>query len=170
MLTRFGQTDKRKAVPPFGQFAYTLVEVVMGVAIIAFILASVFAGFASGFGIINTTRQDLLATQILTQNTEAIRLCTWGQLATLPHSFQQSYNVTGTTNNTTGTIYYGTISVGAATMIPNTVSYYSNIDLVTISLVWTNYLHGHTVVHNRQMQTLSALNGIQNYIYGLSPP
>jgi type II secretory pathway pseudopilin PulG len=166
MLTRFGQTDKRKAVPPFGQCAYTLVELVIGVAIIAFILASLFAGFASGFGIINTTRQDLRATQIMAQKTEAIRLCTWSQLALLPHSFQEYYYPPGTTNNTAGTVYYGTISIGAATMIPNTVSYYSNIDLVTIGLVWTNYAGSRQMVHNRQMQTLAALNGIQNYIYG----
>jgi len=166
MFARFGQTDKRKAVPPFGQFAYTLVEVVIGVAVIAFILASVFAGFASGFGIINTSRQDLRATQILTQKMEAIRLCTWSQLAMLPQTFQEYYSP-GATNNASGAVYYGTISIGSATnVITGNPSYSNQIDLVTVSVVWTNFVESRQMVHNRQMQTLAAQNGIQNYIYG----
>jgi prepilin-type N-terminal cleavage/methylation domain-containing protein len=145
---------------------YTLVEVIMGVAIMAVVLAALFGGLISGFAIINTSRQDLRATQILTQKTEAIRLCTWSQLASLPASFQEYYYPPGTTNGTAGILYYGKIAIGTPTMIPNTVSYQSNIDQVTISVVWTNFLEGHPVVHSRQIQTLVSLNGIQNYVYG----
>ncbi len=144
----------------------TLVEILVAVAVLAIMMVIFFAGITGGYAIINTFRQDLRATQILTQKTEAIRLCTWSQLNSLPQSFTDYYYSLGTTNSTANTTYKGTISVGAATNIPNTVSYYANVKLVTVSVVWTNNFGGHPVVHNRQMQTVAAYYGLVNYIYG----
>ncbi len=66
----------------------------VAVAISAGMMVSVFAGFSLGWGLIHTTRDDLRATQILTQKIESIRLLTWSQLTNgCPSSF-------------TGTIYH----------------------------------------------------------------
>jgi type II secretory pathway pseudopilin PulG len=146
--------------------AFTLVEVAVAAGLLGITMAAFFACLASGLSVVNTSRQDLRATQILTQKTEAVRLCTWEQLQSLPTSFQDYYYPTGTTNSAPGITYYGTISVGPATCIPSSASYYPEINLVTISLVWTNYLGSHAIVHNRQMQTLVAYYGLVNYIYG----
>ncbi len=150
----------------FGCRGYTLVEVLVAAAVLAIVMVIFSAGITGGYAIINTFRQDLRATQILTQKTEAIRLCTWSQLNSLPTSFTDYYYSLGTTNTTANTTYAGTISVGAATNISSSATYYGNIDLVTIGVVWTNNFGGHAVVHSRQMQTLVAYYGLVNYLYG----
>lgn len=144
----------------------TLVEVLVSAAVLGIMMVIFFAGITGGYAIINTFRQDLRATQILTQKTEAVRLCTWSQLNSLPQSFTDYYYSLGTTNSSANTTYAGTISVGAATNLPNSVSYYGNIELVTVGVTWTNNFGGHQVIHNRQMQTLVAYYGLVNYIYG----
>jgi prepilin-type N-terminal cleavage/methylation domain-containing protein len=145
---------------------YTLVEVLVSTAVLAITMAIFFAGIAGGYAIINTFRQDLRATQILTQKTEAVRLCTWSQLNGLPQTFTDYYYSLGTTNSTANTLYAGTISVGAATNISSSADYYDQVRLVTIGVVWTNNFGSQQVVHSRQMQTLVAYYGLVNYIYG----
>jgi type II secretory pathway pseudopilin PulG len=162
MNARFGKAAKPKA-----KAGYTLVEVVLGTGVLGAMLAAFFMALGSSWAIVNTARQNLRATQILTQKTESVRLCTWLQLTNLPTSFIDYDYSSSTTNGTPSATYYGTISVGPPiNYIPNTVSYYGNIDLVTISVVWTNYYSSHPVVHNRQTQTLVAYYGLVNYIYG----
>ena len=145
--------------------AYTLVEVMVAAALLGLMLTVYFTGFGQGYLNLNTARQDLRATQILTQKTEAIRLCTFSQLTTLPTTFKDYYLDSSATNSQL-TTYYGTISVTSATNIPNWVSYYDKIKLVTISVSWTNYLYDHLIPHTRSMQTLAASAGLVNYVYG----
>lgn len=151
--------------------AYTLVEVLMSVGILAIMVTLLYAGFISGFGSITTTREELRASQIMTQKLEAIRLLTWSQLSNCPTSFQEYYNPPGITNNTAGTLFSGTLSpIGSATNIPNSVSYKANLHLITVTVTWTNNVNqGVPIAHSRQMQTLSAYDGLYNYIFGKSP-
>ena len=136
----------------------------MSAGVLAFTMAAFFAGLGFGFGVVNTERQDLRATQILTQKTEAVRLLTWDQLHSLPIKFQDYSS--GSTNSAPSVTYYGTISVGPASCIPGSASYYSNINLVTVSLLWTNSVGANYIAHSRSMQTLVAYYGLVNYIYG----
>jgi type II secretory pathway pseudopilin PulG len=161
MLTCFEQTGKSRASE-----AFTLVEIMVAVGVLGVTMLAFFAGLGFGLGVVNTSRQDLRATQILTQKTEALRLLTWNQLHSLPVNFQDYDYSSGTSNSPPSVTYYGTISVGSASCIPSSVSYYSNIDLVTISLVWTNSVGANYITHSRSMQTLVAYYGLVNYIYG----
>lgn len=144
-----------------------MAEVVIGVAILAIMVVTVFSGYTMGWALIHTARDDLRATQILTQKIESIRLLTWSQLTNdCPNAFIDYYNPSGASSNALGTVYYGTISVTPPTNILWFVSYRKQVRLVTVGVSWTN-LYGQTpVAHHRQMQTLSALNGMQNYIWG----
>lgn len=150
------------------QAAYTLVEVMCSIFIVAIAVTALFYGFNNGFAILRTTREDLRATQILMQKTEALRLFTWAQLAeaqTKSPTFKEYYNPSGTTSNTLGTLYYGTLStLAVAANIPDSVPYKSNLHLITITVNWTNYIGNKPVAHSRQMQTLSALAGMQGYL------
>ncbi len=47
--------------------AFTLVETVMSLVVVAVMLTTLYAAFAFGFGTIRLARQDLRATQILLQ-------------------------------------------------------------------------------------------------------
>jgi|SRR5690242_14191077 len=149
---------------------YTLVEVLCAIIIAAIATTALFAGFNNSFAILRTTREDLRATQILMQKTEAVRMLTWQQLTnvqTLEPTFKEYYYPAGTSSNQAGALYWGTISTTAlATNIPDTVPYKANLHLVTITVVWTNYVGSKSLAHSRQMQTLSALSGMQSYLSG----
>ena len=147
--------------------AFTLVEVMISTGILAFMMVSLYAAFTYGFASIGSTREDLRATQLLLQKAEAVRLCTWNQLSNCPTSFSDTYNPLGATNGTAGAIYGGTlVTTGTATNIPDSASYKSKIHLITITISWTNFSGNNALVHTRQLQTLSAYNGMQTYFYG----
>jgi Tfp pilus assembly protein PilV len=147
--------------------AYSLIEVLISVVILAVTVLGLYSGFIFGFACIKTNREDMRATQMLDQKLEAIRLCTWGQLSNCPATFKDYYDPTGVSSNSGGAVYYGTISTTATpTMIPDSASYKSLVHLITINVTWTNYTGKSPIVHQRQMQTLAAYNGLQNYIWG----
>src|SRR6185312_9071786 len=94
--------------------AWSLAEVMVSVVIMAVVFVSLFVAFGYGFTVIRSTREDLRATQILTQKIEGIRLCTWAQLSQCPTNFTDTYAMVSGTNSSTLT-YYGTITRGKNT-------------------------------------------------------
>src|SRR5262252_7664214 len=122
----------RSSLPGGQRTGFTLAEVMVSVAILGVMIVTVFSGFTFGWAIIRASREDLRATQILTQKIESIRLLTWNELSLCPGSFTEVYNPSGQTNNSTGTVYNGSISIGPATNIPNSVSYRDQVKLVTV--------------------------------------
>jgi type II secretory pathway pseudopilin PulG len=153
---------------PKRQEGWTLAEVMVSVAVLALMAISLFAGFAYGFRILQTTREDLRATQVITQKMESIRLCTWAQLTNqCPSTFTETYSTTGT-NVTGGVTYYGTISLSSNTNLPS--GYQSSMEMITVTLKWTNYSTAtrYAWPHTRSMQTQYAFYGLQNYLYGVT--
>ena len=149
-----------------GLQAFTVIDAVMAVLVLATVGSAFCYSVSTGFILLQTTREDVRATQILMQKMEAVRLCTWSQLNSFSSfSFKENYDPLNGTNQS-GTIYYGTVSVAPATDITNSPSYYGNMSLVTVNLNWTNFNRGLAIPHNRQMQTHVARYGLQNYIWG----
>jgi hypothetical protein len=150
--------------------AYTFVEVLTAGAILGLVGTTLYGAFAAGFCVIQSTRESLRATQILVQKTEAVRLFTWSQIADtnnyLKFSFSEKYDPLGVTNNCGGAQYTGYVraSVPAVGELPE--AYRTNIRTITVTLYWTNYNGGKAIVHQREMQTRAARNGMQNYIWG----
>jgi prepilin-type N-terminal cleavage/methylation domain-containing protein len=145
------------------QRAFTIAEVLVAVCILGIAAISLYGGFATGFMLVDSTRQELRATQILTQKAEALRLCSWSSLTNFPVTFSESYDPT---SPNAGILYVGTVTTDAATVIPNSAAYRSNMCTATINLYWTNYSGTRKIVHNRTSQTLIARYGIQNYVWG----
>jgi len=143
--------------------AFTLVEVLVAVLVVGIVSISLFACFSQGFAAMESSRENLRATQILLQKMETIRLCTWSQLTNL--TFTAYYDPNSTNAASSGVIYTGTVTTNAASGIPSTNSYQSNICLVNVSLTWTNYILDRPIPHSRQMQTQVARYGLQNYIW-----
>lgn len=143
--------------------AFTIADVLVAVLVLATIGSAFYTALSCGFTMVLSSRDDLRATQILMQKSEAIRLLTWGQLTNF--SFREVYDPFGVTNNSAGTVYTGTVVTNAASGIPNTASYATNMRLVTITLAWTNST-GTPLRHTRQLQTEVARYGVQNYIWG----
>ena len=138
----------------------------MAVLVLGTVGAAFCTSVSCGFIVLQTTREDVRATQILMQKMEAVRLCTWSELnSPSSFTFKENYDPLSGTNQT-GTVYYGNVSIQAATNVPNNLSYSANMALVTVNLNWTNSNRGVAIPHNRQMQTQVARYGLQNYIWG----
>jgi type II secretory pathway pseudopilin PulG len=150
--------------------AYTVMEVVIAVLILGIMILSLFAGFSSGFVVVQLARENLRATQIMVQKMETVRLLKWSQILNtnnfLQSTFSDYYDPTGTNTHTAGVIYQGFVTTNAAIGVPN--DYKDNMRAITVTIYWTNYLKNsktNFIVRTRQMQTFVAKYGMQNYVY-----
>lgn len=156
------RTHLQNTNPAKGRHGFTLVEVMVGVAIMAILFVTFYIAIAFGMSEIRLARENLRATQILVNHMEGIRLFTWSQLTDtnmLPPNFTEYYNPLGT-NGAQGITYTGTVAVASATLSP-AASYSTNMYSISVQIQWSSG----NVIRTRQMSTFSALNGIQNYVY-----
>jgi type II secretory pathway pseudopilin PulG len=142
------------------QSAYTLPEVMMGILIVSTMFVTLYLGFTQGFSVVQTSRENLRATQILQQYSELIRLYTWDQLTngtTLPHPYSKTWKFypLGATGSQ-GVTYTGTLSVDSSDL---TEEYAEDTRKVTFTLSWTSA----NVIHQRQMTTMVSKYGLHKY-------
>src|SRR6266550_6085100 len=108
MKIRISNQRRAKA----GSGAFTLMEVLVAVAIIGIQFVALYLGMTQGFGIVQVSRENLRATQILQEKMETIRLYTWDQITNngfIPPTFTAAFYPAGSqTNNNQGATYQGT--------------------------------------------------------------
>lgn len=155
--------------------AFTLIEVMISMAVVAMMFVSLYAGITQGLAVISTARENMRATQIMIEKIELLRLYSWDQLNTpgfIPGAFAERLMPSNTTNSSTtaatvdglaspsgaGTIFVGTIQLGLA---PVNDGYTSAMRLATLTVTWTNG----NIQRTRSMQTLVAERGIHDYVY-----
>lgn len=143
--------------------AFTIAEVVVSALVLGITGSTLVLALSSGFSLLQTTREDVRATQILMQKMEAIRLCTWSELTDF--KFQESYDPLDASHSR-GAVYFGSVSIAPAGSVPSAASYAPNMRLVTAQLSWTNYNGRIAVPHFRQAQTQAARYGLQSYLWG----
>ena len=152
------------------QRGYTFIEVMAATAILGFVAGSIYWGLAAGNVLIQSTREDLRATQVMLQKLEAIRLFTWSQLGDtnnyLTSNFVEDYDPSGATNSSGGVKYRCYVSASTPAVGEVSEAYRTNMRTITVTLYWTNYSGAAAIVHKREMQTRVAHNGMQNYIWG----
>jgi hypothetical protein len=135
-------------------------EVMVAVAIIGVVFIALYAGLAHGFSTVQLARENLRATQILTEKMETIRLYNWDQINDdkfIPNDFVTSYYPAGGTNGT-GVTYKGKLKIQNVKLKTN---YEDDMKIVTIELNWTT---GH-LKRSRSLSTHVARYGLYNYIY-----
>jgi len=142
------------------QSAYTLPEVMMAILIMSIMFVTLYAGFTQGFGVVQASRENLRATQILQQYSEIIRLYTWDQLTngvTIPHPYTTNWAFypLGETGSQ-GVTYTGNMSVDSSDMAED---YAVDTKKVTFTLTWTSA----NIAHQRQMTTLVSKYGLHKY-------
>ena len=151
------------------QAAHSLPEAVVAVLILGTMLVSLYAGFSSGFAVVQLARENLRATQIILERMESLRLYTWSQLQDtndyLKPAFIEYFEPFAQTNQGRGVLYSGSVSVSMA-VLPVEATYSNDLRVVTVSLYWTNRNGSKQLVRGRQLQTLVARHGIHNYIVG----
>lgn len=168
---------------PASRRGFTLAEVLVAVAISAIVFGALYRSISNCFNIIQGSRANLRATQIMVSVLEGIRLCAW-QTATngtqlfntsiVPSSFTNYFYPLGLNGSTNmGMPYYGTISVVQLTNSAQQTaifggrvpSYCTNMALVTVTVSWTNGLGADQVLHTRHMSTFVSEFGVQNYVW-----
>jgi prepilin-type N-terminal cleavage/methylation domain-containing protein len=139
--------------------AFTVVEVVMAMAILGMLVLAVYGAITSGVGTMRLARENLRATQVMLEKMEALRLYNWDQLNTnfMPTAFVVPYDVNSTSTNK-GIHYRGRITIEPA---DTGASYNDEMRRVTVRLDWTT---GYIVRH-REMTTYVCRSGLQNYVY-----
>ena len=141
--------------------AFTLVEVMIGVVILAVGFASLYLGFSHGFAILQVTRENLRATQILQEKMETIRLFDWTQItnaaANPPYQFSENFYPL-TTTGSQGITYSGTRTV---TNAPVSEISSPDMKLVIVQLKWASG----KIERQREMKTLVSHYGLHNYIF-----
>jgi len=146
--------------PPARCRAFTLVEFMVSMAIVGIVVLAIYGAISSGVSSIRMARENLRATQILTERMEGLRLYTFEQLNTpgfVPTSFVVPYDALSTNLNA-GVRYYGTMVI---TNYPYNTSYGPSMRQVNITLRWQTG----SLARSREFSTYVSESGIQNYIY-----
>jgi len=143
--------------------AFTLMEVLVVVAIIGVEFVSLYLGMTQGFGIVQVARENLRATQILQEKMETIRLYTWDQINTagfIPPTFTAAFYPAGSQTNQ-GATYQGTVTISDVPPPLSTASYAKDMKMVVVQVNWQSG----NIQRNRDMRTLVSHYGLHNYIY-----
>lgn len=140
--------------------AFSLVEVMVAMALMGVSFVSLFAGISSGVQVIHLAREDLRATQIMVEKLETLRLNAWEQVISgtnIPTKFTEMFYPRGLCSK--GITYHGTLTIVSS---PYTwANYNSDMRSAILTLTWTNFGLSQT----REMRTLVARHGMQNYIF-----
>jgi type II secretory pathway pseudopilin PulG len=140
---------------------FTLVDVVMAIALLGVMASGVFGSFRYGFFTLQLARENQRATQILLEKVETLRLYSWDQVNTtnfIPSNLPAEYYDPDAPASSKGTVYNGRVTVNAC---PLSSSYASSMRQVTVTLTWTT----RDIAHTRSLTTYIAKDGIQNYVY-----
>jgi Tfp pilus assembly protein PilV len=152
------------------QVAFSLIEVCISVAILAVMLVSLYGGMSSSFAVIQFSRENLRATQIMLERIEGLRLYNWNQLVysnMIPTTFTNYYYPLAAQGEAKGCTYIGKMEIGTAALSPS-ATYSANMRAINVTVYWTNYNGKNLtkkIVRSRSMRTYTARDGIQNYVF-----
>jgi len=153
----------RRSLAKAGHRAFSLLEALVGMVLAGIMCGALYAGLAWSFTSLRLTRENLRATQILTEKMETIRLYTWEQLTVetnfLPTNFTARYYPAGATNGVgAGTLYEGRLQVSPLAFGAN---YDDDLVKVTVEVDWTTG----GLRRSRKLSTFVSQYGLQNYIW-----
>jgi prepilin-type N-terminal cleavage/methylation domain-containing protein len=143
--------------------AFTLVEVVIAVAITSVMFVALYLGIAFGFRVSRSERENLRATQIILERMEGIRLFRFDQLSDTnlnPLTFTKTYYPTASGGQSQGITYNGTVTIDTNITLDPSAAYSSVMKKITVQLSWVS----EGVPRSRSISTYASQNGIQNYI------
>lgn len=135
--------------------AFTLVEVIVGAAILALTVVALYGAFSFGFSTIKVSQEDVRADQILVQKLETLRVYNWTNIINnfVPTNFTASYSTNG------GVTYDGSVSVTPFVPTAASETYTDSLRQVTVSVGWISG----GVPRTRSMTTLVSQYGIQTF-------
>lgn len=143
--------------------AFTLVETMVGTAVMGMMIVSLYGGFAFGFREVRLTREEERATQILAERMEVVRLFNWDQVINLPGYIPTTFTAPFYANNPTNPpsdsfSYTGTVTVTTPT---GTETYLADLRQIQIQVTWPSG----SITRSKQMTTFVSQYGLQKYVY-----
>jgi hypothetical protein len=144
-------------------FGFNVIEFLVGTAIIMIVAVSLYAGIASAFTTMGSSRDRLRATQIMMERVEGLRLFRWDQLTNttlMPRKFTNYYYEFATGNQSKGNAYQGEVLITDGGPSPSPT--YS--DLMRKVVVNVSWVSG-GIANSNSITTYVSRDGIQNYIY-----
>ena len=160
MRLNCGLSKHRGPIPEAG---FSLVEAMVGMAIMGTTMGALLSGFASGFFTMRMTRENLRATQIMLEKMETIRLYSWDQVTTtnfIPSTFTAPYDPQATTGQQ-GAAYQGTMTITDVPVGAIDASYAPHMKKVVVTVNWKTCNLNRT----RQFQSYISRYGLQDYVY-----
>ena len=150
------------AEPRHAEAGFTLAEIMVGCALLAVVVVSLYGGISFGFASINMARQNLRATQIALEKMEITRMYSWEQLNSngfVPRNFTAPFFPTTDGSYTNGGLtYYGTTIITNVLRHP---AYSNDMREMRVMLTWTNK----NIPQSLEMSTFLSQYGMQRYIY-----
>jgi Tfp pilus assembly protein PilV len=128
-----------------GEMGFTLIEVMIGTVIMAFVLVSTIAVVSHANAYVADLRLRAHSSQILQQRIEELRGMNWAQVTNCPATFTNAADSNGTFNGFVNISTYQTF--GAATTVVR----------ATVTVTWINR---HSRVVSNQLVTLISNSGI----------
>ena len=149
---------------------FTLIEVMIAVAVSAIIFAAVSYGITTSYMLVRVSREQLRANQICLSRLEGIRLCRWDtQLFNtniVPLSFTDYFYPVGLPGQTNSIVtYQGWVTLNTNVVLSPQPSYAGKLCQVTVTVSWTNQCANATTLRSQSMTTLVSQTGVQNYVY-----
>jgi hypothetical protein len=142
----------------------TFAKMLVGVAFVGVVVTMLYGAFSAGFPVIQSTRGNLRATQIVMQKAEALRLFTWSQVCDTNNHRKPLFVEPQDSRGDVQYAGYITSAVPAAGDLANAAR--SHMRPVTVTLSWTNYHGAKPIVQTREIHTRLARNGTPKYIWG----
>jgi len=141
----------------------TLIEVMMGIAVMGVMCVSLYAGFVYGFAQIRVSRENVRAAQILLERMELVRLLNWDQVVNLPGYVPTTFAAPFYAGNPTNAPVNGFVYTGTVQVLPAPVSetYSNKLQMIKIEVSWPSG----SLIRKRQMTTFVSEYGMQKYIY-----
>lgn len=139
---------------------FTLIEVLVAVAILAIGAAALYSGIGYGLQTISLAREDRRATQILLQATETLRLYNWDQIhdyTFMPSAINYAYDPISTTSP--GVTFTNRITL--TDISTTTENYRTNLSQATVAVDWTSG----GAPHHREITTFITRRGLQVYVH-----
>jgi prepilin-type N-terminal cleavage/methylation domain-containing protein len=140
--------------------AFTIVEVVISIAIIGIVAAGLMGCFTFSLFAIRMARENQRATQIILERAEAIRCFNWDSLSNVPTAAVTDYY-----NPATQSPPIYTVTTSLSPFAPSgggpLPSYAANMQQLTITVSWKTG----NISRCRTNITYIAKDGIQNYVY-----
>ncbi len=152
--------------PGLAARAFTLAEVLVAIFMGAVFLTALYGAFTFGFASVKASREDLRATQILTEQMEQLRLQPFSSLQSFTTNIY--FDPTDQINGGGGAYYTLTVTTNAPAVSdlvpPGMFQYVYYTDLmrkVTATATWTNG----TLLQTRSLQSYVSLHGVQPYVF-----